>query len=1233
MTNNFDNTAFYLDPAGLELSLSDFAFDATQASQVQQRLQQQQQQQQLLHQQHQHQQRQQKLQHQQEQQKLQNLLRDDPSQNPHLTSSSENQSNNNNNHQQQQQHDTSNSTVTTSSGPYDFRPTAMLMEMMNPTGTGSASTTPVFQTHPDKVNNTNINSNNGTRAAASLQQLQQQHHQQQLLLQQQQQRQQQQLRQQQQQQLQQLPQTQAQLQAQAQAQAHAQQAHHQHKDAGVAVRQNLLKSSGDDYYTAAVAADYSQYQYMTPLGIQPDTSIETTMTMSEQFEEEAGDSAEQLRPMDFIKGTPMLSPELTPANPYPNLPQSMSSGDGFTPLTSPAIGPHRNSQMDYISFSNGQGFSASPMQFQQSHQNQQQQLQNFQTQQQQQQQQQFLSNDAQQQQQQVHQGIGTKHARDAVNSQRPGLKRRPTVEHSAANGVGSRSTGSIAVTAAGTAATVAASNVGGVGSIRVMSKGSPALGPLTSAPMSQAGVRKPVVSASTSRTSRPSSLVSAPVSPMGMHFSGGNHRITPSPIMTSTINGTPQQPQSQPSPSPHLVGGMNQLSMMPASPAMFSLPASSMMPPPMNLPQQQTQNHIQTHRQLQISQPVQVQQQQQRQYQLSIHPPQQQHQHQPNHFAPIGSMLRPAGAADPLATATVASAPMPITATTTRTPTMAGSVDKAMNQAQNTASPSLANALTLKMALAPVTPGSLMKLSGTGSGSESTPTSPPKSASNNINAALAPAYNNNSNPSSSSSSTSATTTTTKSTRSIAAKSTEKSKAPAAGSGSSSRSFSGGSKRSGGGSSKNKGSTNAGVLAPRTPGTTATTVISPMPTGGFAALISPALKPTLMPQSPLHHRGSLTGQPILVSTARGQSLLVSPSLKPWLPGVSTTEAMARLASKSNYQNILDGDHTALGLSYNTDLHSGIELRRTSHKAAEQKRRDSLKHCFDDLRQMIPNIVDKAPSKVFLLKKSFDYICSLKAEMAQRDLTIARMQAQQEFFQQACRQWFESDGQGVPDMDGWKMSEEMLDQATRKELEFAQLAAEIAEQSAAAVEVARIGNQPGGSSNGGNKDGKKTFNGVTTAQANVSATSSSNGQNQCQNASSKDDSDDDEDDDSTPTASRRSSTTTANMMSSSSSIAPSSTSSSASSISTSTPTIHPLSGPSSSDIQMTSAFTTASLSSSSSSSAVSQKQRQHTHSRSSKSDDEDEDEEEDDEEEEGDDEDDDDYDGDQEMRSVQ
>ncbi|KAI7817992.1 Myc-type, basic helix-loop-helix domain-containing protein, partial [Gamsiella multidivaricata] len=73
----------------------------------------------------------------------------------------------------------------------------------------------------------------------------------------------------------------------------------------------------------------------------------------------------------------------------------------------------------------------------------------------------------------------------------------------------------------------------------------------------------------------------------------------------------------------------------------------------------------------------------------------------------------------------------------------------------------------------------------------------------------------------------------------------------------------------------------------------------------------------------------------------------------------------------------------------------ELRRTSHKAAEQKRRDSLKHCFDDLRNMIPSIQEKSPSKVFLLKKSFDYICNLKCEVAKRDLEMARLKAQHEF----------------------------------------------------------------------------------------------------------------------------------------------------------------------------------------------------------------------------------------------
>jgi len=35
-----------------------------------------------------------------------------------------------------------------------------------------------------------------------------------------------------------------------------------------------------------------------------------------------------------------------------------------------------------------------------------------------------------------------------------------------------------------------------------------------------------------------------------------------------------------------------------------------------------------------------------------------------------------------------------------------------------------------------------------------------------------------------------------------------------------------------------------------------------------------------------------------------------------------------------------------------VHSSLESRRTTHKAAEQKRRDSLKQSFDELKKVVP-----------------------------------------------------------------------------------------------------------------------------------------------------------------------------------------------------------------------------------------------------------------------------------------
>ncbi|KAI9032235.1 hypothetical protein DFJ74DRAFT_327173 [Hyaloraphidium curvatum] len=46
-------------------------------------------------------------------------------------------------------------------------------------------------------------------------------------------------------------------------------------------------------------------------------------------------------------------------------------------------------------------------------------------------------------------------------------------------------------------------------------------------------------------------------------------------------------------------------------------------------------------------------------------------------------------------------------------------------------------------------------------------------------------------------------------------------------------------------------------------------------------------------------------------------------------------------------------TDVGLQFQlTDANTPIELRRSSHKVAEQKRRDSLRQCFDNLRDLLP-----------------------------------------------------------------------------------------------------------------------------------------------------------------------------------------------------------------------------------------------------------------------------------------
>ncbi|KAK3116004.1 hypothetical protein LTR53_004064 [Teratosphaeriaceae sp. CCFEE 6253] len=82
--------------------------------------------------------------------------------------------------------------------------------------------------------------------------------------------------------------------------------------------------------------------------------------------------------------------------------------------------------------------------------------------------------------------------------------------------------------------------------------------------------------------------------------------------------------------------------------------------------------------------------------------------------------------------------------------------------------------------------------------------------------------------------------------------------------------------------------------------------------------------------------------------------ISPSIKPLLPeGTalhSPTHALL-LASKSNYQNLLEGNHLP-GVTFPDSLSSGLNTKRTSHKVAEQGRRNRINDALKEMQALVP-----------------------------------------------------------------------------------------------------------------------------------------------------------------------------------------------------------------------------------------------------------------------------------------
>jgi hypothetical protein len=135
--------------------------------------------------------------------------------------------------------------------------------------------------------------------------------------------------------------------------------------------------------------------------------------------------------------------------------------------------------------------------------------------------------------------------------------------------------------------------------------------------------------------------------------------------------------------------------------------------------------------------------------------------------------------------------------------------------------------------------------------------------------------------------------------------------------------------------------------------------------------------------------------------------ISPSIKPLLPGGLRAEDSASqlLASKSNYQNILEGNKVP-GVSYPSELSTNLTSKRTSHKIAEQGRRNRINSALQEIATLLPSGLmpegkdsgaesgdKKDPkdsknsggpnSKASTVESAIDYIKQLKKDLEAKD----------------------------------------------------------------------------------------------------------------------------------------------------------------------------------------------------------------------------------------------------------
>ena len=129
--------------------------------------------------------------------------------------------------------------------------------------------------------------------------------------------------------------------------------------------------------------------------------------------------------------------------------------------------------------------------------------------------------------------------------------------------------------------------------------------------------------------------------------------------------------------------------------------------------------------------------------------------------------------------------------------------------------------------------------------------------------------------------------------------------------------------------------------------------------------------------------------------------ISPSIKPLLPGGpnmdSETTALL-LANKSNYERIIDGSASQLGVNFPAQLSENLTSKRTSHKLAEQGRRNRINGALQEIQTLIPESIGRETgevgggsgsnaSKAKTVENAISYIKLLQAELQQAKSELA------------------------------------------------------------------------------------------------------------------------------------------------------------------------------------------------------------------------------------------------------